>query len=122
MKVKRRDFPKLITTSLKVSQIIFSYRCVCWVLQGEEGWSERRRVGSAWININLIDVNDNTPTLAKDHAHRTVPEDAPQGMLLATFAATDADGVSQALSVASLCHVLLYKDSIRVMIIGINGH
>lgn len=65
-----------------------------WVVQGAEGWKEWRRVGSAWVNISVMDVNDNTPSISKDHAHRTVPEDTPPGTLLAAFPATDADGVS----------------------------
>ncbi|KAG0720991.1 putative neural-cadherin 2 [Chionoecetes opilio] len=59
--------------------------------KGAAGWLERRRVGSAWVNINLIDNNDNTPILRDTHARRTVPEDAPIGTPLASFTATDAD-------------------------------
>ena len=48
----------------------------------------------AWVNLRLVDANDNAPTFASSHAHLTLPEDMPTGTLLTTFTAYDKDGVS----------------------------
>ncbi|XP_069195930.1 putative neural-cadherin 2 [Procambarus clarkii] len=60
--------------------------------EGEEGWGDKYHVDGAWVNLRLLDENDNTPTFVSDHAHLTLPEDTPTGTQLATFTAHDLDG------------------------------
>ena len=55
----------------------------------------------AWVNLRLVDANDNAPTFASNHAHLTLSEDTPAGTLLASFTARDEDGVS----VTQVCRV-----------------
>nr|XP_053635865.1 putative neural-cadherin 2 isoform X3 [Cherax quadricarinatus] len=59
---------------------------------GEEGWKHKNHVDAAWVNLHLVDANDNTPTFISDHAHLTLGEDTPPGTHLATFTAHDSDG------------------------------
>ncbi|XP_071516734.1 putative neural-cadherin 2 [Panulirus ornatus] len=59
---------------------------------GGENWQDKHHVDSAWVNLNLVDVNDNNPTFIKQEAHLTLPEDTPVGTHLATFTAKDLDG------------------------------
>lgn len=62
--------------------------------QGEAGWLDKYHVDGAWVNLSLVDDNDNSPVFTHDYAHFTLPEDTPTGTLLATFTAHDIDGVS----------------------------
>ncbi|XP_069183734.1 putative neural-cadherin 2 isoform X2 [Procambarus clarkii] len=62
---------------------------------GEDGWDDRNHVDGAWVNLQLVDANDNTPTFTRDHAHLTLPEDTPPGTHLATFTAHDVDGAGE---------------------------
>ena len=48
----------------------------------------------AWVNLRLVDENDNAPTYISRHARLTLPEDTPIGTHLTTFTARDLDGVS----------------------------
>ncbi|XP_050738814.1 putative neural-cadherin 2 isoform X2 [Eriocheir sinensis] len=59
---------------------------------GEGSWDDRYHVDGAWVNLNLVDENDNTPTFDTDHARLTLPEDTPTGTHLTTFTAHDLDG------------------------------
>ncbi|XP_069195696.1 putative neural-cadherin 2 [Procambarus clarkii] len=59
---------------------------------GNDGWEDKYHVDSTWVNLRLVDDNDNTPTFSSDEAHLTLPEDTPPGTLLATFVARDRDG------------------------------
>ncbi|KAK7072336.1 Cadherin [Halocaridina rubra] len=59
---------------------------------GEEGWSDKYHVDSAWVNLCLVDANDNAPIFIRDHTQLTLPENTPRGTLLATFTANDRDG------------------------------
>lgn len=51
----------------------------------------------AWVNLRLVDENDNAPTFLSRHARLTLPEDTPVGTHLTTFTAHDLDGVSLSL-------------------------
>ena len=53
------------------------------------------RVASAWVQVILLDSNDNHPKLVKQQEFVSVPEDARIGTLLEIFQATDSDSVSQ---------------------------
>ncbi|XP_045129226.1 putative neural-cadherin 2 isoform X2 [Portunus trituberculatus] len=59
---------------------------------GEGSWDDRYHVDGAWVNLRLVDENDNTPIFHADHAHLTLPEDTPSGTHLTTFTAQDLDG------------------------------
>ncbi|XP_047489163.1 putative neural-cadherin 2 [Penaeus chinensis] len=59
---------------------------------GEAGWLDKYHVDGAWVNLSLVDDNDNSPVFTHDYAHFTLPEDTPTGTLLATFTAHDIDG------------------------------
>ncbi|XP_042883447.1 putative neural-cadherin 2 isoform X2 [Penaeus japonicus] len=59
---------------------------------GETGWLDKYHVDGAWVNLSLVDDNDNSPVFTHDYAHFTLPEDTPTGTLLATFTAHDIDG------------------------------
>ncbi|XP_069186499.1 putative neural-cadherin 2 [Procambarus clarkii] len=59
---------------------------------GNDGWEDKYHVDSTWVNLRLVDDNDNTPTFSSDQAHLTLPEDTPPGTLLAIFVARDRDG------------------------------
>nr|XP_045618159.1 putative neural-cadherin 2 [Procambarus clarkii] len=58
---------------------------------GEEGWTVPGHVAESWVNLNLVDDNDNDPVFSEDHAYLTLPEDTPPGTLLTTFTALDPD-------------------------------
>ncbi|KAK4314242.1 hypothetical protein Pmani_014396 [Petrolisthes manimaculis] len=62
--------------------------------EGEEAWLDKYHVDGAWINLRLLDANDNTPIFIHAHAHLTLSEDTPVPTLLTTFTARDVDGVS----------------------------
>ncbi|KAK8730326.1 hypothetical protein OTU49_008218, partial [Cherax quadricarinatus] len=60
--------------------------------EGDDGWDDKYHVDGAWVNLRLLDENDNTPTfLVRDHAHLTLPEDTPANAALTTFTAHDLD-------------------------------
>ncbi|XP_071516704.1 putative neural-cadherin 2 [Panulirus ornatus] len=60
---------------------------------GEDGWEDKYHVDGAWVNLRLLDTNDNPPTfIGVNHAHLTLPEDTPLGTHLTTFTACDLDG------------------------------
>ncbi|XP_069941535.1 putative neural-cadherin 2 isoform X3 [Cherax quadricarinatus] len=59
---------------------------------GTGGWLEKYHVDSTWVNLQLVDANDNSPTFTQDQAHLTLPEDTPTGTHLVTFTAHDIDG------------------------------
>ncbi|XP_045113360.1 putative neural-cadherin 2 isoform X2 [Portunus trituberculatus] len=59
---------------------------------GDAGWGQEEHVDETWVNLRLVDANDNAPTFASNHAHLTLPEDTPAGTLLASFTAHDEDG------------------------------
>ena len=49
---------------------------------------------TAYVTINISDVNDNAPMFNTTSANRTLPEDTAVGTLVATFLATDRDQTS----------------------------
>ncbi|XP_045584423.2 putative neural-cadherin 2 isoform X2 [Procambarus clarkii] len=59
---------------------------------GTSGWQEKYHLDATWVNLHLVDANDNSPTFTEDHKHLTLPEDTPTGTHLATFTAHDIDG------------------------------
>ncbi|XP_042227979.1 putative neural-cadherin 2 isoform X2 [Homarus americanus] len=59
---------------------------------GESGWQEKYHVDGTWVNLHLVDANDNSPAFNEDQAHLTLAEDTPAGTHLATFTAHDIDG------------------------------
>ncbi|XP_071534605.1 putative neural-cadherin 2 isoform X2 [Panulirus ornatus] len=59
---------------------------------GEPGWQEKYHVDGTWVNLHLVDANDNSPVFSDDQAHLTLTEDTPHGTHLATFTAHDIDG------------------------------
>ncbi|XP_042240879.1 putative neural-cadherin 2 [Homarus americanus] len=72
----------------------FSFRVQVSDVTGNS-WQDRHHVDSAWVNLTLVDANDNPPTLAAHHVYRTLPEDTPTGTRLATFTAYDLDGAGE---------------------------
>ncbi|CAL4064457.1 unnamed protein product, partial [Meganyctiphanes norvegica] len=63
--------------------------------KGRGGWDDPRHVDSAWVSVELQDVNDNPPEFRRADVRVTVREDTPVGTLLATMPAHDPDtGVS----------------------------
>ncbi|XP_068229143.1 putative neural-cadherin 2 [Palaemon carinicauda] len=60
--------------------------------RGEEGWQNPAHVDTAWLIVQIQDVNDNAPVFDTTHAQISVKEDAPRGTALATFHARDPDG------------------------------
>lgn len=62
--------------------------------KGPGGWHDPRHLDSAWVSVQLEDVNDNPPAFARPRAHVTVREDAAPGTLLDTLSAHDPDRVS----------------------------
>ncbi|KAK4303743.1 hypothetical protein Pmani_024276 [Petrolisthes manimaculis] len=65
-----------------------------FAFRGDEGWSDKYHVDGAWVNLQLLDSNDNTPIFTHPHHHHhiTLPENTPTPTLLNTFTATDRDG------------------------------
>ncbi|XP_071548441.1 LOW QUALITY PROTEIN: putative neural-cadherin 2 [Panulirus ornatus] len=59
---------------------------------GEEGWQDKYHVDGTWVNLQLVDANDNPPVFKHHLARLTLPEDTPPGTHLATFNAHDMDG------------------------------
>ncbi|XP_047498494.1 neural-cadherin-like [Penaeus chinensis] len=59
--------------------------------RGPGGWHDPRHLDSAWVSVQLEDVNDNPPAFARPRAHVTVREDAAPGTLLDTLSAHDPD-------------------------------
>ncbi|KAK3879098.1 hypothetical protein Pcinc_016307 [Petrolisthes cinctipes] len=59
---------------------------------GEAGWADKYHVDGTWVNLRVLDQNDNPPTFTRSHAHLTLPEDTPAPAHLATFTAYDLDG------------------------------
>ncbi|XP_050716089.1 putative neural-cadherin 2 isoform X2 [Eriocheir sinensis] len=59
--------------------------------QGSRGWEDLAHIDSAWITIQLRDVNDNPPVFSRPNTHVKVQEDAALGTLLATMPAHDPD-------------------------------
>ncbi|XP_066937061.1 uncharacterized protein [Macrobrachium rosenbergii] len=59
--------------------------------RGEEGWLDPTHVDTAWVIVQIKDVNDNAPVFETTHAQISVREDVPQGTILATFRAHDPD-------------------------------
>lgn len=49
---------------------------------------------SAWVVVNLRDLNDNPPQFVRPQVHVTLSEDAAPGTSLATLTAMDPDEVS----------------------------
>ncbi|XP_045129934.1 putative neural-cadherin 2 isoform X2 [Portunus trituberculatus] len=64
---------------------------------GRNGWDDKYHVDGAWVNLRLVDENDNAPTYISRHARLTLPEDTPIGTHLTTFTARDLDGGGQAI-------------------------
>ncbi|XP_068212164.1 putative neural-cadherin 2 isoform X4 [Palaemon carinicauda] len=62
---------------------------------GDEGWNDMYHVDGAWVNLNLVDTNDNAPVFTTDNAQLTLAEDTAPGTLLATFTAHDIDGAGK---------------------------
>lgn len=69
--------------------------CTPCHLQGESGWQEKYHVDSTWVNVHLVDANDNSPVFIEDQAHLVLAEDTPRGTHLVTFTAHDIDGVRE---------------------------
>ncbi|XP_071513325.1 putative neural-cadherin 2 [Panulirus ornatus] len=63
--------------------------------KGRGGWSDARHTDTAWVEVQLQDVNDNPPQFLRPFAHVTVREDAAPGTLLARLPATDPDMMNQ---------------------------
>ncbi|XP_064120797.1 uncharacterized protein LOC135225392 [Macrobrachium nipponense] len=59
--------------------------------RGEDGWLDPTHVDTAWVIVQIKDVNDNAPVFETTHAQISVREDVPQGTILATFRAHDPD-------------------------------
>ncbi|XP_066957970.1 putative neural-cadherin 2 isoform X2 [Macrobrachium rosenbergii] len=59
--------------------------------RGRGGWSDSRHTDTAWVAVQLLDLNDNPPEFRRPHVHITVREDTPPGTLLATLPARDPD-------------------------------
>ncbi|KAG0716375.1 putative neural-cadherin 2 [Chionoecetes opilio] len=64
---------------------------------GTNGWDDKYHVDGAWVNLRLVDENDNAPSYISRSARLTLPEDAPVGTHLTTFTARDLDGGGQAI-------------------------
>lgn len=56
--------------------------------------STHPRVSWCWVEVILLDANDNSPQLTKHRAQLTLPEDLPVGTILEHFPASDVDSVS----------------------------
>ncbi|XP_071513389.1 putative neural-cadherin 2 isoform X2 [Panulirus ornatus] len=63
--------------------------------RGRGGWSEARHTDTAWVEVQLQDVNDNPPQFHRPQAHITVKEDTAPGTLLIALPATDPDMMNQ---------------------------
>ncbi|XP_050723500.1 putative neural-cadherin 2 isoform X2 [Eriocheir sinensis] len=61
----------------------------------DDGWNDKYHMDGAWVNLRLVDENDNAPTFLSRHARLTLPEDTPVGTHLTTFTAHDLDGGGQ---------------------------
>ncbi|XP_066937059.1 putative neural-cadherin 2 [Macrobrachium rosenbergii] len=59
--------------------------------KGEEGWADPTHVDTAWVKVQIKDVNDNAPAFDTTHAQISIMENAPKGTKLATFHAHDPD-------------------------------
>lgn len=59
-----------------------------------EGSSPVDRVSNSWVQVMLVDSNDNHPHLVVAHEFITLQENASVNTLLGKFHATDSDSVS----------------------------
>ncbi|KAG7174035.1 neural-cadherin 2-like 13 [Homarus americanus] len=55
----------------------FTFKVVPGRDEGEDGWNDPYHVDGTWVNLQLLDANDNTPTFTHSHAHLTLAEDTP---------------------------------------------
>ncbi|XP_068245433.1 putative neural-cadherin 2 [Palaemon carinicauda] len=53
--------------------------------------NDSRHTDTAWVAVQLLDLNDNPPEFRRPHVHITVREDTSPGTLLATLPARDPD-------------------------------
>ncbi|KAK4300601.1 hypothetical protein Pmani_027211 [Petrolisthes manimaculis] len=63
--------------------------------KGRGGWEDPRHLDSAWVVVNLRDLNDNPPQFIRPQAHVTLSEDAAPGTSLATLTALEPDESGQ---------------------------
>ncbi|KAK7071826.1 hypothetical protein SK128_016922 [Halocaridina rubra] len=59
--------------------------------RGEKGWLDPRHLDTAWVGVQLRDLNDNPPQFSSPNAHLTVREDTEPGTFLISMAAHDPD-------------------------------
>ncbi|XP_068229142.1 putative neural-cadherin 2 [Palaemon carinicauda] len=58
---------------------------------GKDGWTNPAHVDTAWVKVQILDVNDNAPTFDTTHAQISIMENTPKGTILGTFHAHDLD-------------------------------
>ena len=63
--------------------------------QGPDNWDDKSHVDSSWVNILLMDLNDNPPVFRQKTAHLSLAEDTPPNTALITLAAHDLDKVNK---------------------------